>query len=146
MTAAVASGQQATPPPSPTIGAGLLRAGDPHAGKLFPQGRVRTADGQDGWFDDVLGGGWALVSPHGDPLAALDPASLDFVRGLGVVAAHVGPEAPVRDVDGVYARWFDATGFDVALQRPDFAVFGAEERLTDVRGLVAALRAALSNP
>jgi flavoprotein hydroxylase len=146
MTAALASGVQATPPPAPAIGPGALRAGDPHAGKLFPQGRVRTADGREGWFDDVVGGGWVLVAADGDPLAALDEASARFLRGLGVVAVHVGPEAPVRDLDGVYARWFAATGTTLALQRPDFAVFGAASSSADAGSLVAALRAALSSP
>lgn len=144
MTAALASGAQATPPPAPTIGPGVLRPDDPHAGKLVPQGRVRTADGREGWFDDVVGGGWVLLGRDGDPLAHLDHDSATWLRELGVVAAHVGTDAPVIDLDGTYARWFEATGAAVVLQRPDFAVFGAAERAADTPSVVAALRRALA--
>jgi flavoprotein hydroxylase len=144
MTAALASGQQATPPPFPTIGPGVLRDGDPHAGKLFPQGRVRTAEGREGWFDDVMGGGWALLGRDGDPLAALDRETARWLGELGVVAAHVGSVAPVVDLDGTYACWFAATGAAVVLQRPDFYVFGAEARAADTPALVDALRRALT--
>lgn len=146
MTAALASGQQATPPPAPTIGPGVLRDGDPVAGKLFPQGRVRTADGREGWFDDVVGAGWALIGRDGDPFATLDRQSAAWLRELGVVTAHVGSDAPVVDVDGTYARWFEATGTAVALQRPDFSVYGAAAGLGDTPALVAALRDSLSSP
>lgn len=140
MTAALASGQQATPPPSPAIGPGVLRTGDPHAGKLFPQGRVRTADGREGWFDDVVGGGWALVARDGDPFAMLDRDAAHWLRELGAVAAHVAGDAPLADLDGTYARWFEGTGTALAVQRPDFYVFGAEERSADAPRLVDALR------
>lgn len=144
MTAALASGQQATPPPSPTIGPGVLRAGDPHAGKLFPQGRVRTTDGREGWFDDVVSGGWVLIARDGDPFATLDRDAARWLRELGVVGAHVGDDAPLVDVDGTYARWFEGIGAAVALQRPDFYVFGAEARSADTPRLVDALRRSLA--
>jgi 2-polyprenyl-6-methoxyphenol hydroxylase-like FAD-dependent oxidoreductase len=144
MTAALASGQQATPPPSPTIGPGVLRVDDPHAGKLFPQGRVRTADGREGWFDDVVGGGWALLGRDGDPFETLDHETASWLRDIGVVTAHVGNDASVVDLDGTYARWFEANGAAVVLQRPDFCVFGAEARSADTPVLVAALRRALT--
>ena len=146
MTAALAGGQQATPPPSPTIGPGVLHAGDPYAGKLFPQGRVRTADGREGWFDDVVGNGWALIGRDRDPMTALDARAASWLRQLGVVTAHVGRDAPVADVAGTYARWFQATGAAVVLQRPDFIVFGAGPRSADAPLLVDALRRALSSP
>jgi flavoprotein hydroxylase len=145
MTAAIASGQQTTPPPPLGIGTGVLRANDPQAGKLFPQGRVRAADGRVGLFDDVVGRGFALVATDGDPLAALDAETGAWFTGIGGVGAHVGADAPVRDLDGTYARWFDAAGATVALQRPDFYVFGTAAA-DGARGLVADLRAALSDP
>lgn len=146
MIAAVASGQQTTPPPAPGIGAGALAAGDPHAGRLFPQGRVRTPAGTEGWFDDVVGRGFVLASANGDPLAALDAETRAWFAAIGGIAADVGPDGPLHDVDGSYARWFDATGVAVALQRPDFYVFGTAATSADVPTLVAALRAAISVP
>lgn len=142
MTAAVASGHQTTPPPSPALGPGVLRAGDAHAGKLFVQGRVQLGD-RIGMFDDVVGRGWTLLSPHADPLTALDPESVRFFRSLGGIAAHVSPDAPVRDLDASYARWFAAAGVAIALQRPDFHLFGAAASLDDAPAVITALRTAL---
>ena len=143
MTAAVASGQQSTPPPAPAIGPGILRDGDPHAGRLFPQGRVQNG-AEVGLFDDVVGRGWMLLSTTGDPLATLDPESAALFRTLGGIATHVGPSAPVRDLDGVYARWFSETGAAVVLQRPDFYVFGAAPSADQAAALVADLRRAIA--
>ncbi len=143
MTAAVESGQQTTPPPAPGIGPGILRAGDPHAGKLFVQGRVRRGE-RVGLFDDVVGRGWTLVSASGDPRAALDVDSAAFFAALGGVTAHVGPGGDVVDLDGVYARWFRETGAAVVLQRPDFYLFGSAPVLDAAGELVAALRRRLA--
>jgi len=145
MTEAVASGRQITPPPPLGIGSGLFRAADPQAGKLFPQGRVRAPDGRSGLFDDVVGRGFALVAADGDPLAALDAESRAWFTAIGGVAAHVGADAPVRDLDGTYARWFAAAGAKVALQRPDFYVFGTAATHDDGGRLVEDLRAALAS-
>jgi 2-polyprenyl-6-methoxyphenol hydroxylase-like FAD-dependent oxidoreductase len=146
MVAALESGQQLTPPPAPALGPGIFRPGDPHAGKLFVQGPVRCADGREGRFDDVVGRGWTLLAAAGDPLAALDPESAAFFRSIGGVAVHVGAAAPVRDVDGVYARWFTEHGVQVVLQRPDFYVFGTSDSLDGAPALVAALRSAVTAP
>ena len=126
------------------IGPGLVRADDPHAGELFVQGRV-TREGASGLFDDVVGRGWTLLSPHGDPLGALDPETRAAFATLGGVGAHVAPEGPVRDVDGTYRRWFDEAGVAVALQRPDFYVFGTAPSVDGAGGLVADLRRALGH-
>jgi flavoprotein hydroxylase len=144
MTAAVAAGQQSTPPPSPAIGPGALRSDDPHAGALFPQGRVRTGDGREGLFDDVVGRGWALVSTGGDPSAALDAETRAWFHALGGVTVDVGTSGTLRDLDGVYERWFAANGVTVALQRPDFYVFGAVSSLGESDALVRALQRRLA--
>ncbi|MCC6766878.1 MAG: bifunctional 3-(3-hydroxy-phenyl)propionate/3-hydroxycinnamic acid hydroxylase [Deltaproteobacteria bacterium] len=146
MTAAIASGQQTTPPPPLGLGAGVLRAGDPHAGKLFVQGRVRTAEGREGLFDDVVGRGFALVATTGDALIALDAELRGWFASLGGVTARVGAGGDVADVDGVYARWFADAGVAVALQRPDFYLYGTGATAADAPALLGALRAALSSP
>src|SRR5262249_37498734 len=120
------------------IGPGVVLGGDPHAGQLFVQGRVRCGD-RVGLFDEVVGRGWTLVSPRGDPLAALDDAARSFFRSLGGIAADVG----AADVDGAYRRWFGEAGVAVVLQRPDFYIFGTETDLARTATLVRRLRDAL---
>jgi flavoprotein hydroxylase len=143
MVAAAKAGDQTTPPPPLGIGAGVVRTGDVHAGQLFPQGRVRVG-GRTGLFDDVVGRGFTLVSPVADPLALLDRHAAAAFARLGGITAHVGTEGPVCDVDGTYARWFGATGTAVALQRPDFYLFGAARDATAASALVSDLARALA--
>ncbi len=127
----------------PALGPGLLAEGSPAAGSLFVQDRVRRGDAT-GLFDDVVGRGFALVSPLGDPGAALDPERAAFFASLGGVTAHVAPEGPVADLSGGYARWFREHGVGVVLQRPDFQVFGSAPTLEGAPALVDALRAGLA--
>ena len=56
--------------------------GDPSAGQLFLQGRVRHG-GATGLFDDVVGRGWTLLSPSVDPAARLDPEIAAFFASIG---------------------------------------------------------------
>jgi flavoprotein hydroxylase len=135
MIAAAASGQRIAAPPLPPLGPGLRVEGDPHAGQLFLQGRVSRA-GATGLFDDLVGRGWTLLSPAGDPTAHLDPDAAAFFHSFNGISAHVGPDGPVRDLDGAYTEWFAAAGVDVVLQRPDFYLFGG----STVEGAGALLR------
>jgi 2-polyprenyl-6-methoxyphenol hydroxylase-like FAD-dependent oxidoreductase len=123
----------------PPLGPGCLAAGSPAAGELFVQDRV-ARDGVEGLFDDVVGSGFALVSPYGDPAAQLDAGLAAFFASLGGRSAHVGAGGPLADVGGGYERWFRARGAAVALQRPDFHVFGTAPTLSGVTALVAELR------
>jgi 2-polyprenyl-6-methoxyphenol hydroxylase-like FAD-dependent oxidoreductase len=126
----------------PPIGPGCFAA-TPAAGALFVQDRVRRG-GETGLFDDVVGSGFALVSPAGDPAAQLGPELAAFFASLGGVAAHVAAGGPVTDLNDGYARWFAEQGVAVALQRPDFHVFGAAASLDGAPALVAELRRALA--
>jgi 2-polyprenyl-6-methoxyphenol hydroxylase-like FAD-dependent oxidoreductase len=128
-----------TPAPSPKIGPGCWVEGDAGAGELFLQARVARRDGA-GLFDDVVGSGFALVSPCGDPARALSDEQRTWFASVGGVCAQVGPEAPLRDLDGAYARWFAAHGCEVALQRPDFTVFGAAREIARAGTLLDLLR------
>jgi flavoprotein hydroxylase len=119
----------------PPLGGGCF-AGSAGAGELFLQDRVRAGEAT-GLFDDVVGRGFALVSPQDDPSAHLDPAARAFFASLGGVAAHVGASA---DLAGGYARWFEEHGAAVALQRPDGYVFGTAPALDGASALVGALR------
>lgn len=131
------------PPPSLKIGPGILLPGDPHAGELCPQGRVQYGSAT-GLFDDVVGRGWTLLSRSGDPAAHLDGDTAAFFASIGGICAHVGSRGPVRDLEGVYECWFDRTGVEVVLQRPDFYVFGTATSLDGAGGLVGQLRGHLS--
>ena len=139
--AARAAGVQ-PPPPSPRIGPGCYDAACVAGGALFVQGRVEQ-DGRRGLFDDVVGGGFALVSTHGDPAQALTAEQRAFFASLGGVTAHVSRNGALRDADGAYARWFEANGAAVALQRPDFVVFGTAPQLVGAGALLEALHARL---
>jgi hypothetical protein len=123
----------------PALGPGCFAA-SPAAGQLFVQDRVRR-DGASGLFDDVIGRGFALVSPHGDPARVLGPELAGFFDSIGGITAHVAPDGPVSDLAGSYARWFGEKGVAVALQRPDYAVFGTAPTLDGAAELVTALRA-----
>ena len=103
----------------------------------------RRAERAAGRFDDLVGGGFALVSTQGDPAQALTAEQRAFFSSLHGVSAHVSQDGALRDVDGAYARWFEANGAGVALQRPDFAVFGTAQQCADAGALLDALRARL---
>jgi flavoprotein hydroxylase len=128
----------------PPLGPGCFAAGDPLAGQLFVQDSVRCR-GANGRFDDVVGRGFALVSPAGDPAAGLGSELAEWFGSLGGVAAHVASDGPVEDLNGGYARWFGERGVAVALMRPDFAVFGAARELEGAAALVRALRERLAS-
>ncbi len=126
----------------PPLGPGCFADASPCAGQLFVQDRIRRG-GETGLFDDVLGRGFSLVSPRGDPAAQLDAELAAFFASLGGTSAHVAPDGPVADLNRGYARWFAANRAAVVLQRPDFYVFGTAPSLDGARPLVAALRARL---
>jgi 3-(3-hydroxy-phenyl)propionate hydroxylase/flavoprotein hydroxylase len=131
-----------TPAPLPPIGPGCFAAGDPNAGRLFVQDTV-CAGGATGRFDEVVGGGFLLASPHADLARFLSDTTARRFAALGGRTAHVAAKAPIQDGNGSYARWFAEHGAGVALQRPDFHVFGTAARVEDADGLVAKLFAAL---
>ena len=129
--------------PLPPLGPGCFAEGALTVGQLFVQDLVRHR-GVTGRFDDAVGRGFTLVSPVGDPAAALDPELAAWFGSLGGLTAHVGKSAPVEDLNGGYAGWFEQHGVAVALMRPDFAVFGAAKELEGAGALVRALRERLA--
>ncbi|MGH7893626.1 MAG: FAD-dependent monooxygenase, partial [Candidatus Binatia bacterium] len=143
MVSAAKEGSPAPPQPPLGIGPGVLLEGDPHAGYLFVQGRVRFA-GATGLFDDVVGRGWTLLGATADPGAFLDPETATFFASIGGVTARIGEDDAVQDLDGVYGRWFERAGIAVVLQRPDFYVFGTATQAGDAATLVRHLRRELS--
>lgn len=129
-------------PPHPRLGEPSLTiaSGGPE-GRLAPQGRVRVGD-QVGLLDDILGGGWQLISRIEDPSGILGDEDASWFQRIGGVVAHVSDESHVEDLDGAYQRWFATHGREAFLARPDFYVFAAG-RHTDIPRFVALLRQAL---
>jgi len=84
-----------------------------------------------------------LLSTSQDPAAQLDAEAGAFWESLGGISVQIGPDGPVRDLDGSYARWFGAAGVDVVLQRPDFYLFGSSP-IEGTGELLSRLRRALA--
>jgi 2-polyprenyl-6-methoxyphenol hydroxylase-like FAD-dependent oxidoreductase len=117
-------------PELPGIAGGFVAAGAPLAGRLFPQAELA-----DGWFDDVHGVGWRLVTVDPDAAAfSPDPVLADWFAGIG------GAVVDVRDRATDLQAWFGAHGVRWALQRPDFHLFGAAADLAGAAVLVAEVR------
>lgn len=130
-------------PPPPRLGPGVLRTDDPLAGLPFIQGKV-TRNGQTGLFDDIVGRGFCLMSPVGDPGSVLSSSSREFLTSLGGLTAFLVRDASaaaghVLDENGTYSDWFTANRCAVVLTRPDGYLFGAASDLQDAEELVSAL-------
>jgi flavoprotein hydroxylase len=139
MGAAARSGRTTLPAPLPPPGSGVFLDGDANARRLCLQGRVRRG-GKSGLFDDVVGGGFVLLGAGCDPVRELPPELASLFASLGGRGAWIGGGGDVDDLDGSYARWFKETGAAVALQRPDFYVFGTAPEPEGAAALVAELR------
>jgi flavoprotein hydroxylase len=133
------AGQAEAPPPLPGVTAGVVRDGDPLAGRLFVQGRV-PGPGGPALLDDLVGVGWRLVATAATPPQPLPVAVGAWFRDLG---GEIVVVAAADDLDGTYAEWFAAHGVAVALQRPDFHLFGASADAAGAPALLADLRATL---
>ncbi len=119
---------------APRLGeSALLRSGDPHAGKLGLQARVRSA-GRLGMFDDVVGSGFVLLGLDHDPKRDLDPGQREFLAALDARVVGIGRGCAIQDVDGSYRSWFADLGAGAVLVRPDFYLVGAGQpgELVDV--------------
>ncbi|MFJ8826889.1 bifunctional 3-(3-hydroxy-phenyl)propionate/3-hydroxycinnamic acid hydroxylase [Streptomyces sp. NPDC102467] len=132
-------------PPHPRLGEPSLTVGSGgDEGRLAPQGRVRIAD-WEGLFDDVVGGGWQLISRVGDPTESLDDEDASWFWQIGGVVADVSGVRALKDLDGAYDRWFTEHECEAFLARPDFYVFAAG-RHCDIPRFVSLLRQALGSP
>jgi 2-polyprenyl-6-methoxyphenol hydroxylase-like FAD-dependent oxidoreductase len=132
--AAAVTGEVSEVPGQPALVAGLVDAGSPLAGEMFPQANIGGR-----WFDDVHGAGWRLVTV--DPAAGeLDPGLVEWFASIGGAVVQVGDTSPdltawFRERDG---RW--------AMQRPDFHIYGTAVDGTAAAGLLEHLRRRLSAP
>lgn len=142
----------AAAPDLPLVG-GILdrdRNGDIAApvGGLGPQGAVQR-EGTEGRFDDIVGWGFQLLAWDRNPADLLSEDQKDFLTRIGGVTAGLSEQdAPqlVRDVSGVYRRFFRRHGIEGLLMRPDFVVFGVVRTAEDLPRLVDVLRRQLGTP
>jgi 2-polyprenyl-6-methoxyphenol hydroxylase-like FAD-dependent oxidoreductase len=128
--APIAAAGPAPLPDRPPLGAGLLRPGDPQAGRLAPQALVGPA-GSRRRLDDATGGGWVLLAR--------------WWAGIGGRCLRLDPDGPWADSTGAYARWFAALGQGTVLIRPDYYLFGAAAGPDAAAVLAGALRTALAS-
>jgi 2-polyprenyl-6-methoxyphenol hydroxylase-like FAD-dependent oxidoreductase len=130
--------------PSFLPGPGLFLEGDPLAGQLFLQREVARL-GKRGWFDDLVGRGFCLISTVGDPAQHLSAADLAFFTSIGGHLVSLRSSADehtdqVIDISGAYGEWFAANNCAVVLTRPDWAIYGTAPDLAGAVKLVRSLR------
>ncbi len=127
-------------PPLPGVVSGIIDPGSPLAGVLFPQGLVGVTSPQP--LDDVVGVGFRLVTIA--PLAADPPELLStWFEGIGGAIVTLGGESGLGDPTGTYADWFRRHEVTVALQRPDFSLFGTATDSAGAARLLQSLRRSL---
>ncbi|MFC4055109.1 bifunctional 3-(3-hydroxy-phenyl)propionate/3-hydroxycinnamic acid hydroxylase [Actinomadura syzygii] len=129
---------------------GTLRSGDPAAGTLGLQARVRRA-GRTALLDAATDprGPVLLIAP-GRPRPDLPAALRARWDAIGGTVVRLGPAdadadeatGPFADVDGDYGRWFARLDAAAVLVRPDFYLFGSGARLADVPRLLGDFLAA----
>jgi 2-polyprenyl-6-methoxyphenol hydroxylase-like FAD-dependent oxidoreductase len=121
-------------PSPPELVSGCIDVDSPGAGEMFVQGmdHGRRAD-------EVYGMGWRLFTLDVDEFA-LDARVRDWFAALG------GTVVSLSGADAVYRRWFGDRGVRVALQRPDFYVYGTAHDMTGAASLLEELRGRLGSP
>ena len=120
-------------PPMPTIPplSGIVRP-QAGAGELGLQAVVRHGSAE-GLFDDVIGGGFTVVSTVADPAGFLDVRQLKFLSDIDSRVVHIGGD--VVDVKGKYESYLAEKGWEVVVTRPDFYVFGGGS-LAELPGII----------
>lgn len=114
----------------PDLVAGLIDAGSPGAGSLFPQPHVTLQPaGANGLLDDVAGTGLRVLADDaalapgdaGALHAALQPLQgrlLRLVRG----SAATGPGLAFTETSALMADWLQSLGAGLAIVRPDHQI------------------------
>jgi 2-polyprenyl-6-methoxyphenol hydroxylase-like FAD-dependent oxidoreductase/catechol 2,3-dioxygenase-like lactoylglutathione lyase family enzyme len=136
--------QGGLPLPSFLPGPGIFLEGDPLAGHMFLQREVARY-GRRGLFDDLVGGGFCLISTIGDPARYLSPDDEAFFTSIGGHCVSLSSSADehddqVIDISGAYTDWFTVNNCAVVLTRPDFTIYGTAPDLAGAVKLVRSLR------
>ncbi len=130
----------------PKLAGGFLSKADTSnaVGTIFPQPRVRTANGE-ALLDDVTGWSFRLVSRGVDiSQLANDPR----VKSLGLKLASVDTPVPpgviaIDECDGILCDWFDRHQAAIVLVRPDHYVYGTGQTAADASALIDELTSML---
>jgi len=136
--------QGGLPQPSFLPGLGIFLEGDPLAGQVFLQREV-AHHGRRGLFDDLVDGGFCLISMIGDPARYLSPDDEAFFTSTGGHCVALSSSTDkhddhVIDISGAYTDWFAANTCAVVLTRPDFMIYGTAPDLAGAVRLVRSLR------
>ncbi len=136
--------QGGLPLPSFLPGPGIFLEGDSLAGHMFLQREVARF-GKRGWFDDLVGRDFHLISTAGDPAQHLSPDDEAFFTSIGGQIVSLRSSADehadhVIDISGAYVDWFEANNCAVVLTRPDFTIYGTAPDLSGAVKLVRSLR------
>ncbi len=127
----------------PGLTAGLIDAGAPLAGKVFPQPGVRTPDAGEVRLDDVTGPCWRLVVAGTVSLALVAAARSHNMKMVVLDSAPVPFALHVAENAGLLRRWLAAANCRGALVRPDHYVFGGFASDDQASRLLDRLAAAL---
>jgi 3-(3-hydroxy-phenyl)propionate hydroxylase len=101
-------------------------------GRQFPQPIVRTEGEGEVLLDELLGPGFALVDERGGRIVALSPT-----------ADEGGSITRIVDGTGPLESWFDRTGTEWCIVRPDRYVFAAGTGPERLRAALSRLRGTL---
>jgi hypothetical protein len=146
------SGTLAPPEPMPALVDGVLQRGEDGtprapAGELSLQARVEL-DGRAGLFDDVVGGGWVVLTTGWAAAERLAPATLQLLELIEARVIRIestsGTVGAAVDVDGLYLAWLQGLTAQAIVVRPDFYVFGAARDAGELELIVEDLRRQLS--
>jgi 3-(3-hydroxy-phenyl)propionate hydroxylase len=107
----------------------LTASEDRAAGRLLPQPRIRTADGEL-LLDKALGTGFAIISRGRNAVDSFDPATRSWLESLDVTVVGLGDPAlgGPSDVDGVLTALLDDARAEALLVRPDRVVAASADR------------------
>jgi 2-polyprenyl-6-methoxyphenol hydroxylase-like FAD-dependent oxidoreductase len=125
--------EPAEAPAVPGLDGGLVHPTSPHAGALFVQGEVHGDR-----FDDVYGAGWRLIGLD-SATNGVDREATDWFESIG------GRIVTLVESDAVYGRWFGEHDTTLALQRPDFHLYGTATTAAGASALLSQLRDHLAN-
>lgn len=140
------SGKAPPPPAFPSLTDGILRrapsgAVQAPAGLLSPHGRVRSGE-REGRFDDVVGLGFVLVARNAAVDSELGEKQRAFLDALGAkrvlvaaAGAEAGPSAWI-DLDSKFIPYMEQHNIEAMLVRPDFYLYGAVSKASDINQLV----------
>lgn len=141
---AILAGTAPAVPAFPMLVDGVLHREDDGSvlapvGQLALQARVRVGD-VTGRLDDLVGGGWRILSLDEPANARLLPSQQAFVDAIQARFVTLQRDGEVVDIDGAYRRWMTGLGIAALIVRPDFYVFAAPRLIDAVPALLDELK------